>query len=215
MPERDEAALRRALVAFGASFFARGMAVGTAGNLSVRLDDGWLVTPTNSSLGRLEESRLSRLDRDWQPVSGDPPTKEVAMHRAFYETRPGTEAVVHLHSTHAAAVSFLADLPELDPIPPFSPYFVMRVGHLPVVPYLRPGSPAIGEAIRAFGGRYRSVLLRSHGPVVAGASLEEAVASAEELEETARLYLMLRPHGLRVLSAAECAELARSFRLDW
>jgi len=212
---RDEAVLRGALCAIAASFFQRGMAVGTAGNISVRLDDGFLVTPTNASLGRLDPARLSKVGTDWQPLSGDAPTKELFMHRAFYETRPGTEAVVHLHSTHATAVSMLPDVPALDPIPPISPYFVMRVGHMPLVRYIRPGSPEIGEAIRAFGGRYGSILLGHHGPVLAGRSLDEAASAADELEETAKLYLLTRPHGPRSLSQAAIDDLVKTYKLDW
>lgn len=215
MSQRNEAELREALVEAGRSFYARGLAIGTAGNLSVRLDDGYLVTPTNASLGRLDATRLSKLDLDFRPLSGDRPTKEVSMHRAFYDTRPGTEAVVHLHSTHAAALSFSNDLAAMDPIPVFSPYYVMRVGHLPVLPYFRPGSDAIGAAIRALDGKFRAVLLASHGPVNAGASLQEAVSSAEELEETAKIFLMLGTERLRLLDPAEIADLKTTFNLDW
>lgn len=215
MSGRNEQALREALVAAGRHFHARGLAIGSAGNLSARLDDGFLVTPTNASLGHLEPVRLAKLDRDWRHLSGDPPTKEVAMHRAVLESRPGAEAVVHLHSTHAAALSFMADLPAMDPIPPFSPYFIMRVGHLPVLPYFRPGSEAIGTAIRALEGRYRSVLLANHGPVAAGTSLEAAIATAEELEETARILMMVGRERLRLLSAAEIADLVTTFQLEY
>ena len=213
--KRDEAALREALCEAGRSFHARGLAIGTAGNLSVRLDDGYLVTPTNASLGRLDPARLSKLDPRFAHVSGDKPTKEVSMHRAFYETRPGTEAVVHLHSTHAAALSFCKDIPALDPIPVFSPYYVMRVGHLPVLPYFRPGSDEIGRAIAALEGKYRAVLLANHGPVNVGTSLQDAIGSAEELEETARIFLMLGEARLRLLDEAEIAELVETFNLDW
>ncbi len=215
MGARNEAELRAALVEAGRSFEARGLAIGTAGNLSVRLDDGYLVTPTNAALGRLDAARIAKLDPAFRPIGGDAPTKEVSMHRAFYETRPGTEAVVHLHSTHAAALSFRNDLPEIDPIPVFSPYFVMRVGHLPVLPYFRPGSAEIGTAIRGLDGRFRSVLLANHGPVNAGASLQDAISSAEELEETAKIFLMLGKDKLRLLTAAEIADLVATFALDW
>lgn len=214
-PARNEAELRAALVEAGRSFAARGLAIGTAGNLSVRLDDGYLVTPTNVALGRLDPARLAKLDRDFGHVAGDRPTKEVAMHRAFYETRPGTEAVVHLHSTHAAALSFRNDLASLDPMPVFSPYYVMRVGHLPVLPYLRPGSDEIGAAIRALAGKYRAVLLANHGPVNAGASLQDAISSAEELEETARIFQMVGATKLRLLTPAEIADLVATFKLEW
>jgi 3-dehydro-4-phosphotetronate decarboxylase len=212
---RNEAQLRADLVDYGRSFQARGLAIGTAGNLSVRLDDGYLVTPTNAALGRLDPGRIAKLDPEFRHISGDPPTKEVSMHRAFYETRPQTEAVVHLHSTHASALSFCAELPDFDPIPIFSPYFVMRVGHLPVLPYFRPGSAEIGTAIRALGGKYRSALLASHGPVNAGASLQDAVSSAEELEETARIFLMLGEARLRVLGDSDIADLVKTFSLEW
>lgn len=213
--KRNEMQLREALVAAGRHFHARGLAIGTAGNLSVRLDDGYLVTPTNASLGNLDPARFAKLDADFRPVSGDKPTKEVSMHRAFYESRPDTEAVVHLHSTHAAALSFCKGLPALDPIPVFSPYYVMRVGHLPVLAYFRPGSEAIGEAIRALCGRYRAVLLANHGPVNAGASLQDAISSAEELEETARIFLMLGRERLRLLAEDEITDLVTAFGLEW
>lgn len=212
---RNEAELREGLVEAGRSFHARGLAIGTAGNLSVKLDDGYLVTPTNASLGRLDPARLSKLDTAFAHVSGDKPTKEVSMHRAFYETRPGTEAVVHLHSTHAAALSFRNDLPSLDPIPVFSPYYVMRVGHLPVLPYFRPGSDEIGQAIRTLDGKFRAVLLANHGPVNSGSSLQDAVGSAEELEETAKIYSLVGGEKLRLLSAAEIADLVTTFKLEW
>lgn len=211
----SEEMLRAELVALGARFAARGMAIGSAGNLSVRLADGYLVTPTNAELGALKTDRLAKLDQDWRHIGGDKPTKEVAMHRAFYATRPGCGAVVHLHSTSASALSFRAGLPALDPIPPFSPYFLMRVGHLPVLPYFRPGSDAIGEAIAGLNGRYRAVLLQNHGPATCGATLAEAVSAAEELEETARIFLLLGNTPPRLLSEAEQAELKETFSLDW
>jgi 3-dehydro-4-phosphotetronate decarboxylase len=212
---RDEARLRTELCDYGRAFYARGLAIGTSGNLSVRLEDGFLVTPTNSCLGRLEEARITKLDPHWRVLSGDPPTKELSMHRAFYESRPQTEAVVHLHSTHASALSFTRDLPQIDPIPVFSPYYVMRVGHLPVLPYYRPGSEAIGVAILALKGAYRAVLLANHGPVNSGVSLSDAVGSAEELEETARLFLMLGAERLNLLTPPEITELVATFKLDW
>lgn len=212
---RDETALREALAETGRDLHARGLAIGTAGNLSARLDDGFLVTPTNTSLGALDPARLAKLTPDWRHISGDRPTKEIAMHRAFYATRAGTEAVVHLHSTHAAALSFIKDLPALDPMPIFSPYFVMRVGHLPVLRYMRPGSDEIGHAIEALQGKYRSVLLASHGPVNSGASLAEAAGAAEELEEAARIFLMLGRDRVKLLTGAEIADLVSTFGLDW
>lgn len=210
-----EAEARVALVEAGRHFAARGMAIGSAGNLSMRLADGYLVTPTNSALGRLEAATLSKLDPAFRHIGGDAPTKEVSLHRAVYETRPDCHAVVHLHSTYAAALSFRADLPETDPIPPFSPYFIMRVGRVAVLPYARPGADRIGEMIRGLNGRYKTILLASHGPVNAGRSLAEAVASAEEFEETARLYLIPGIQPLRLLTEAEIADLVATFRLEW
>lgn len=211
----EEAQARAEMAAIGRELGARGLAIGTAGNLSMRLSDGYLVSPTNAALSALDPARIAKLDADWRHLAGDAPTKEIAMHRAMFETRAASQAIVHLHSTHAVAVSCLADVPRLDPMPIFSPYFVMRVGHLPVLPYFPPGSDAIGEAIRALGGKYASVLLANHGPVLAGASLRQALHAAEELEETARLFLLLQNRPIRVLTEAEIAELVRRFALDW
>lgn len=208
----DESSLRAELVALAASLFQRGYSVGSAGNISVRLADGFLLTPTNSSLGTLDPARLSRLDMQWRHVAGDAPSKELFLHRAFYETRPETGAVVHLHSTHATALSCLADLDMRDAIPPITPYVVMRVGRVPCVPYVRPGDPAMGELIRALEGRHAAVLLANHGPVVAGADLRSAVFAAEELEETARLVLILRGQAVRLLDASQIDELNMVFR---
>ncbi len=208
----DEAQTRALLVALAASLFQRGFAVGSAGNISVRLDDGFLITPTNSSLGRLEADRLSRLDSDFAHVSGDRPSKEVFMHRAFYRARPEAGAVVHLHSTMATAVACLADVDPVVPIPPLTPYFVMRIGRsLPIVPYYRPGDPAMEPAIYEAALSARAVLLANHGPVVSAAGLADAVAAAEELEEAAKLSLLLRGHATRGLTPGQVEELVATF----
>jgi ribulose-5-phosphate 4-epimerase/fuculose-1-phosphate aldolase len=208
----DEAATRNLLVALAASLFARGFAVGSAGNISVRLADGFLMTPTNSSLGRLVSDRISKLDPDFAHISGDKPSKEVFMHRAFYRARPDAHAVVHLHSTMATAVACLADVDPSTPIPPLTPYFVMRVGRtLPIVPYYRPGDAAMEPAIHAAATGARALLLANHGPVVSGPSLTDAVAAAEELEESAKLFLLLRPHQTRTLTPPQIDELLRTF----
>ena len=191
--------------------YDRGFSVGSAGNVSARLDDGLLMTPTNSCLGFLDPDRLSRLDAEWRHVGGDKPSKEVFLHRAFYETRPATGAVVHLHSTYATALSCLADIDPADCIPPLTPYVVMRVGAVPLVPYVRPGDARAGELIRALGGRHAAVLLANHGPVVAGKDLASAVYAAEELEETAKLVLLLRGAPVRLLTEAQVAELKAVF----
>jgi ribulose-5-phosphate 4-epimerase/fuculose-1-phosphate aldolase len=181
-----ELVTRNLLVALGGSLFARGFSVGSAGNISVRLPDGYLMTPTNSSLGRLDADRLSKLAPDFTHISGDPPSKEVFLHRAFYRARPEAGAVVHLHSTMATAVACLPDLDAANPIPPLTPYFVMRVGRtMPLVPYYRPGDAAMEPAIEAAARDARAVLLANHGPVVCGKTLTDAAYAAEELEEAA------------------------------
>ena len=203
-----EGALRILLCELAASLFARGFSVGSAGNISARLADGYLMTPTKSSLGRLDPARLSRLDDAFRHVEGDAPSKEVFMHRAFYRARPEAGAVVHLHSPHATAIACLAAPGDLTPISPLTPYFVMRIGrHLPVIPYVRPGDPAMEPLIHDAACGARAVLLANHGPVVSAATLTDAVYAAEELEEAARLAMMLRGHQARVLTEAEVAAL--------
>ncbi len=140
-------------------------------------------------------------------MEGDAPTKEIPLHAAFYETRHGAGAVVHLHSTHSVAVSMLPDLNPAAVIPPLTAYYIMRVGDTALVPYHRPGDPAVATAIRGLAGRHSSVLLANHGPVVAGVSLDSAVAAIEELEETAKLFLLLRGLNPRVLSAEQIKDL--------
>lgn len=209
----NEADLRQSMSELAASLFARGHAVGSAGNISARLEDGgYLMTPTNSCLGRLDPARISQLDSEFRHIGGDKPSKEVFMHRAFYRARAEAGAVVHLHSTYATAVSCLADVDPACPIPPLTPYFVMRVGGtLPVVPYYRPGDAAMEPAIHDAALGTRALLLANHGPVVSGASLTDAVYAAEELEESARLFLLLRGQNLRTLSPDQVRELLSVF----
>jgi 3-dehydro-4-phosphotetronate decarboxylase len=208
-----EARLRADLVRFGQSLFQRGLTPGSSGNLSVKLDDGWLFTPTNSCLGFLEAERLSKLDAAGKHVSGDPPTKELPLHFAFYEARPDARAVVHLHSTYATLLSCLADVDPEDAIPPITPYVVMRVGKVPVVPYTKPGAADVKPLILAKAPAHAAVLLGNHGPVIAGLSLESAVYALEELEEAAKLVLLSKGMKVRHLSPAQIADLERSFRL--
>src|SRR5438067_4766022 len=198
-----EAKLREEICAIGASIFARGLTTGSSGNISVKTEEGWLMTPTGSSLGRLDPARLSKLGHDGRLVSGDKPTKESFLHRVMYEERAATGAVIHLHSTHAVAVSCLAEIDAADVLPPITAYYVMRIGRLPLVPYFRPGDMALAEAVRGFAGRHHAVLLANHGPVVAGSNLDAAVNAVEELEETAKLYLLLRGADTRYLTAAQ------------
>ncbi|MDI4663586.1 aldolase [Xanthobacter autotrophicus] len=208
----SETKLRESICMFARSLFERGLTPGSSGNISLRLDDGgWLVTPTNASLGFLDPARISRLDAAGRIVSGDAPTKEIPLHQALYDTRSTAKAIVHLHSTHAVALTML---PEIDPravLPPMTPYYLMRCGQTALVPYYRPGDPAVSDAIRGLAGRYSSVLLANHGPVVAGDTLEAAVFATEELEETARLYLLLRGLNPRYLSPEQVADLVKVF----
>ena len=210
----SESKLREDICRFGRSLFERGLTPGSSGNISLRLDDGgWLVTPTNASLGFLDPARISRLDAKGKLVSGDAPTKEIPLHTALYETRGSARAIVHLHSTHSVAVSML---PEIDPravLPPLTAYYLMRVGRTALVPYYRPGDPAVADAIRGLAGRYAAVLLANHGPVVAGDNLEAAVFATEELEETSKLYLLLRGLNPRYLTPEQIKELAAAYRL--
>lgn len=204
---------REALVEYGRSLFLRGYSCGTSGNLSVRLpgDGGFLMSPTNISLGRLDAGTISRLAVDGTHVDGAAPTKEAWLHLAMYAARPQDHAVVHLHSTHAAALSCRTDLTPDDAVPPLTPYVIMRVGRVALVPYSRPGDTTPAQAIRQLAEAHRAVLLANHGPVVAARDLETAVAAAEELEETARLFFLLegRPH--RPLTREQIEDVQRVF----
>ena len=188
----NENALRDEIVAIGRSLFDRGLAHGSAGNISVRLPDGWLMTPTNSSMGRLDPARISRLDGQGRHVGGDPPSKETFLHVTMYRERPKAGAVVHLHSVHSVAMSCLADVNEQDVLPPITAYAIMQVGRVPLVPYYPPGDMSLAEAVGRLAAKHQAVLLANHGPVVAGSSLTAAVNAIEELEQTAKLVLLLR-----------------------
>lgn len=210
----SEARQREEICDFGKSLFDRGLSSGSSGNISVRLDDGWLLTPTNACLGRLDPARLSKLDWNGNLISGDPASKEAFLHRAMYEERSDAGAIVHLHSTYSAAVSCMCGLDHSDCIPLLTAYFVMKIGKLPLIPYHRPGDPKLGDAIRGLAGRHSAVLLANHGPVVSAQTLGAAVYATEELEETAKLFLLLRGHNPRVLSEEQIAELKQVFSLD-
>lgn len=208
----NETASREAICRLGASIFSRGLTFGSSGNISLRLaDGGWLMTPTNASLGELDPARLSKLDAEGRLVSGDAPTKESFLHRVMYEGRKDAGAVVHLHSTHSVAVSCLADVDPADVLPPITAYYVMRVGRLPLVPYFPPGDTALAEAVRPLVGKHHAVLLANHGPVVAGTSLSAAAGAIEELEETARLFLLLQGQRVRYLTAEQMEALRSRF----
>jgi len=206
-----ESRLRDEIVALGASLFERGLTHGSTGNISARLDDGWLMTPTGSSLGKLDPARLSKLDASGKHVNGEPPTKESFLHVAMYRERTASHAVIHLHSLHSVAVSVLADVDATNVLPPLTAYYVMRIGTLPLVPYYAPGDTALAEAVRAFAHEHHAVLLANHGPVVAGSSLAAAADAIEELEATAQLALLLRGCPVRPLTDAQVAELRRRF----
>src|ERR1700683_1621289 len=208
----SETKIREEICRLGRSLFERGLTPGSSGNISVKLDDGgWLVTPTNASLGFLEPARLSRLDATGRLLSGDTPTKEVPLHSALYETRRAARAVVHLHSTHSVALSML---PEIDPraaLPPMTAYYLMKCGSTALVPYYRPGDPAVADAIKGLAGKYSSVLLANHGPVVSGESLEAAVFAIEGVGEPTNLSLLLRGLNPRHLTPAQVTDLSKTF----
>ena len=211
-----EARLREDVCFWAASLFDRGLTGGASGNVSVRTGDGGLlVTPTGHSLGRLDPARLSRFDANGTLVDGDPPTKEMPLHAAFYETRKGAGAVVHLHSTHSVALSMLPDTDPDDVLPPLTAYAVMRVGKVALLPFFVPGDPAMADAVRGLAGRRAAVLLANHGPVVAAKDLEAGIFAMEELEETAKLALLLRGTGARPLDAAKVGAVVRAFDLEW
>jgi 3-dehydro-4-phosphotetronate decarboxylase len=202
-----ETRLREEICWFGKSLYDRGLTPGSSGNISARVDDGWLMTPTNACLGRLDPATLSKVDAKGNSISGDKPTKESFLHLSMYAERPSAGAIVHLHSTHSVAVSVLADTDPENPIPPITAYYVMKIGKLVLLPYYAPGDMTLTNAVREVAGRHHAVLLANHGPVVAGKDLPTAVYATEELEETAKLYLMLRGERLRLLTPDQVAEL--------
>ena len=206
----NENTLREQIAEIGKSLYQRGLAHGSAGNVSVRLDDGWLMTPTNSCLGRLDPARISRLDTEGRLLSGDKPSKETFLHIAMYRER-SAGAVVHLHSVHAVAISCLADIDADDVFPPITAYAIMQVGKLALAPYYPPGDESLAEAVRKLAGKHHAILLANHGPVVAGSSLDAAVNAIEELEQTAKLVLLLRGQPLRLLTPEQIAELNQRF----
>ncbi|KFW99936.1 aldolase [Pectobacterium betavasculorum] len=205
----SEQRAREEMVKLGASFFQRGYATGSAGNLSLLLDDGTLLaTPTGSCLGELDADRLSKVSLSGEWISGDKPSKEVSFHLSIYRNDPECKAIVHLHSTYLTALSCLEGLDTQDAIKPFTPYVVMRVGKVPVVPYYRPGDARLGEDLAKLASRYKAFLLANHGPVVTGKDLRAAADNMEELEETAKLIFILGDRKIRYLTADDIAELS-------
>ncbi|MBR1221027.1 aldolase [Bradyrhizobium sp. U87765 SZCCT0131] len=210
----SESALRDKICRVGESLFRRGLTFGSTGNISVRLPDGgFLMTPTNASLGELDPARLSRLDANGHLLGGDKPTKEAFLHRAMYGQRAGDHAVVHLHSTHSVAVSCIHGIDHHDCLPPLTAYYVMRVGRLPLVPYYPPGDESLALAVEQLAGDHHAVLLSNHGPVVSGTSLDNATYATEELEETAKLFLLLRGETTRPLTPEQVDDLRRRLQL--
>ena len=199
---------REQICRLGESLFNRGFTVGSSGNISVRLsDDRWLVTPTNACLGRLDPERLSVIDASGNLIDGEPPTKESFLHLAIYDQRPSDGAVVHLHSTHSVAVSLLPDVNPNQPVPPLTAYYVMKVRDLILLPYYAPGDLSLANAVRAVAGKHHAVLLANHGPIISGKTVEEAVYASEELEETSKLFLLLKDHKPRMLTEDQVTEL--------
>ena len=210
-----ELKLRERIVAIGHSLYSRGLSPGSSGNISARLEDGWLLTPTNSCLGELDPALLSKLDWNGNLVSGAKPSKEYFLHLAMYQKRPQSGAIVHLHSSHAAAISCLDGLDPASCLPPITPYFVMRVGQLPLIPYFRPGDKALALEIAKHADKHAAVLLANHGPVVSGQDLDSAMYAMEELEETAKLILLLQGQKIRTLNQVQIQELCETFGARW
>ena len=207
---------RESICAAAKSMFDRGLTGGASGNISLRLEDGsLLVTPTGHSMGMLDPAVISHLGKEGELLDGAAPTKEMPLHSAFYQTRKGAGAVVHLHSTHSVALSMMPDADPDDVLPPLTAYAVMRVGKVSLLPYFRPGDPAIAEAVKGTPASRSAVLLANHGPVVSGKNLEAAVYAIEELEETAKLALLTRGLGAVGLTTCQIRDLVAHFNLPW
>ncbi|MEM9786716.1 MAG: 3-oxo-tetronate 4-phosphate decarboxylase [Pseudomonadota bacterium] len=212
----EEAKAREDITRFAKSIFDRGLTCGSSGNISVRLSDGnILVTPTGSSMGFLDPAQISLMTADGQHLSGDKPTKEIPLHTAFYDTRATTGAVVHLHPTHSVALSMLPDIDPENVLPPLTPYTIMRLGKVKLLPFFLPGDPAMGEAVRGIAGRRSAVLLANHGPVVAGKELAATVYAMEELEENAKLAILTRSLDAIGMTDAQVQQVVQQFNVDY
>jgi len=211
-----ETHLRDQICMLAKSMFDRGLTGGSTGNISARTEDGGLlVSPTGTSFGRLDPSRLSRFDATGRHISGDAPTKEMPLHTAFYDTRSTAGAVVHLHSCHSVALSLMPDADEDNFLPPLTPYGIMKLGRVKLLPFFMPGDPAMGDAVRGLAGKRSAVMLANHGPVVAGKDIEAACNAIEELEDTARLAMLTRGLSPRALSQAQIKALITKFDVEW
>ena len=212
----EETRLRERLCTLARSMFDRGLTGGSTGNISARTPDGGLlVSPTGSCFGRLDPARLSRLDARGRLVDGDPPTKEMPLHSAFYDTRSTAGAVVHLHSCHAVALSMMPDVDPDNFLPPLTPYAIMQLGQVKLLPVFRPGDPAMGAAVRGLAGKRSAVMLANHGPVVAGRDVEAACNAIEELEATARLAMLTRGLNPAMLNPAQVRDIVTTFNVEW
>ncbi len=212
----EEARLREQICLLAKSMFDRGLTGGSTGNISARTaDGGLLVSPTGTSFGRLDPARLSRFDAAGQLIGGDKPTKEMPLHSAFYETRRSAGAVVHLHSCHSVAWSMMPEVDEDNFLPPLTPYSIMKLGKVKLLPFFLPGDPAMGEAVRGLAGKRTAVMLANHGPVVAGADVEAACNAIEELEDTARLAMLMRGYDARMLSSEQVRAVVSKFDVEW
>lgn len=211
-----ESKLREQICVLAKSMFDRGLTGGSTGNISARTaDGGLLVSPTGTSFGRLDPGRLSRFDAAGRLIDGDAPTKEMPLHQAFYETRSTAGAVVHLHSCHAVAWSMMPGVNRDNMLPPLTPYSIMRLGKVKLLPFFLPGDPAMGEAIRGLAGKRSAVMLANHGPVVAGADIEAACNSIEELEDTARLAMLMHGHDPIMLTEEQVRAVVTKFDVEW
>lgn len=212
----DETKLRELICLLAKSLFDRGLTGGSSGNISSRTaDGGLLVSPTGSSFGRLDPARLSRFDNEGRHIDGDLPTKEMPLHAAFYETRSSAGAVVHLHACHSVALSMMPESDEDNFLPPCTPYSIMKLGKVKLLPFFMPGDAAMGDAVRGLAGKRSAVMLANHGPVVAGKDVEAACNAIEELEDTARLALLLRGVDAQMLNPQQVQALVTKFDLDW
>lgn len=208
--------LREQICLLAKSMFDRGLTGGSTGNISARTSDGGLlVSPTGTSFGRLDPARLSRFDAKGALIDGDPPTKEMPLHAAFYDTRSTAGAVVHLHSCHSVALSMMPDANEDDFLPRLTPYAIMKLGRVKLLPFFMPGDAAMGDAVRGLAGKRSAVMLANHGPVVAGKDVEAACNAIEELEDTARLAMMTRGMNPRRISDVDMQRLITNFDVEW
>lgn len=208
--------LREQICLLAKSLYDRNLTHGSTGNISARTEDGGLlVSPTGTSFGRLDPARLATFDATGQFIGGDKPTKEMPLHTAFYDTRSSAGAVVHLHAPHSVGLSLLPDPDEDNFLPPLTPYAVMQLGKVKLLPFFLPGDPAMGEAVRGLAGKRSAVMLANHGPVVAGKDVQAACYAVEELEATARLALLTQGLQPRALNTEQVAAVVERFNIDW